>query len=170
MGRNCLLLLNVPPDTRGLIPDADVTALAGMRRAIDQVYAANLATGGRMLADLSRDGFDAARALDGDADTFWAAPESATRARLILTLPAAVTFNRIVLQEPIALGQRVGAFEVEAMTAGQWTRIGAGSTIGYKRILAVPDTKTNQIRITIHEARGSPLIAEVGLYVAQTVN
>ena len=31
-------------------------------------------------------------------------------------------------------------------------------------------TKTNQIRITIHEARDSPLIAEVGLYVAQTVN
>ena len=87
-----------------------------------------------------------------------------------MTLPAAVTFNRIVLQEPIALGQRVGAFEVEAMTAGQWTRIGAGSTIGYKRILAVPDTKTNQVRITIHEARASPLIAEVGLYVAQTVN
>ena len=39
VGRNCLLLLNVPPDTRGLIADPDVTALAGMRRAIDQVYA-----------------------------------------------------------------------------------------------------------------------------------
>jgi alpha-L-fucosidase len=92
---------------------------------------------------------------------------SATYARLTLTLPAPVTFNRIVLQEPIPLGQRVGAFEVEAMTAGQWTRIGAGSTIGYKRILIVPDTKTDQVRITIHEARGSPLVAEIGLHLAK---
>jgi alpha-L-fucosidase len=166
VGRNCLLLLNVPPDTRGRIADPDVTALAGMRRALDQVYGANLATGARVLADASRDGFEAARAVDRDADSFWAAPEGATHARLTLTLPAPVTFNRIVLREPIALGQRVGTFEVEAMAAGGWMRIGAGSTIGYKRILVVADTKTNQVRITIHDARASPLVAEIGLHLA----
>jgi alpha-L-fucosidase len=138
-----------------------------MGRAIEHVYGANLARGGRMLADASRDGFEAGRALDGDPDTFWAAPESAAHVRLALTLPAALTFNRIVLQEPIALGQRVGAFEVEAMIAGQWTRIGVGSTVGYKRILVVPDTTTDQVRITIHDARGSPLVAEIGLHRAQ---
>jgi alpha-L-fucosidase len=122
-----------------------------------------------VLADVSREGFEAPRALDSDADTFWAAPESARHARLTLALPGMVTFNRVVLQEPIALGQRVGAFEVEAMTAGQWTRIGAGSTIGYKRILVVPDTKTDRVRITIHEARGAPLIAEIALHLSPPV-
>jgi alpha-L-fucosidase len=169
VGRNCLLLLNVPPDTRGRIADADVTALARMRRALDQVYGANFATGARVLADASRDGFEAARAIDRDADSFWAAAEGATHARLTLTLPAPVTFNRIVLQEPIVLGQRVGAFEVEAMAAGRWMRIAAGSTIGYKRILVVSDTKTDQVRITIHEARASPLVAEIGLHLAPGV-
>jgi alpha-L-fucosidase len=81
-----------------------------------------------------------------------------------------VTFNRVVLQEPIALGQRVGAFEIEAMTAGGWTRIATGSTIGHKRILAVPDTKTDQVRITIHEARAAPLVAEIGLHLAPPAN
>ena len=123
-----------------------------------------------MLADASRDGFEAARALDRDADSFWAAPDGATHARLTLTLPAPVTFNRIVLQEPIALGQRVGTFEVEAMAAGGWMRIGAGSTIGYKRILVVADTKTDQVRITIHDARASPLVAEIGLHLAPGVD
>jgi alpha-L-fucosidase len=169
VGRNCLLLLNVPPDRRGLIADPDVTALAGMRWAVDQVYAGNLAAGARVLADVSREGIEAPRALDSDADTFWAAPESAQHARLTLALPGMVTFNRVVLQEPIALGQRVGAFEVEALAAGQWTRIGAGSTIGYKRILVVPDTKTDGVRITIHEARGAPLIAEIALHLSPPV-
>jgi alpha-L-fucosidase len=166
VGRNCLLLLNVPPDTRGLLADPDVTALAGMRRAIDQVYAVNLAAGARVRADASREGFEGARALDGDADTFWAAPEGVAHARLTLTLPAPVTFNRVVMQEPIVFGQRVGAFEVEAMTDGQWTRVGAGSTVGSKRILVVADTKTDQVRITIHEARGAPFLAEAGLHFA----
>jgi alpha-L-fucosidase len=166
VGRNCLLLLNVPPDTRGRIAEPDVAALAGMRREVDRVYAENLATGARVLADASRDGFEAPRTLDRDADSFWAALEGATHARLTLTLSAPVTFNRVVLQEPIALGQRVGAFEVEAMIAEGWTRIGTGSTIGHKRILVVPDTKTDRVRITIHETRAAPLLAEIGLHRA----
>ena len=166
VGRNCLLLLNVPPDTRGRIAEPDVAALAGMRREGDRVYAEKLATGARVLADASRDGFEAARTLDRDADSFWAAPEGAAPARLTLALSAPVTFNRVVLQEPIALGQRVGAFEVEAMIAEGWTRIGTGSTIGHKRILVVPDTKTDRVRITIHESRAAPLLAEIGLHRA----
>jgi alpha-L-fucosidase len=166
VGRNCLLLLNVPPDTRGRIAEPDVAALAGMRREVDQVYAENLATGARVLADASRDGFEASRTLDRDGDSFWAAPEGATPARLTLALSAPVTFNRVVLQEPISFGQRVGAFEVEAMIAEGWTRIGTGSTIGHKRILVVPDTKTDRVRITIHETRAAPLLAEIGLHRA----
>jgi alpha-L-fucosidase len=60
----------------------------------------------------------------------------------------------------------VGAFEVEAMIAEGWTRIGTGSTIGHKRILVVPDTKTDRVRITIHETRAAPLLAEIGLHRA----
>jgi alpha-L-fucosidase len=164
VGRNCLLLLNVPPDRRGLIADPDVAALAGMRRAIDAVYASSLATGVRISADASRAGFDPARAIDGKSDTFWAAPDSVTQGRVTLALPAAATFDRVVLQEPIAFGQRVSAFEVEAMTAGKWMRIATGSTVGYKRIVPVPETMAEQVRITIHEARACPLVAEIGLY------
>ena len=37
VGRNCTLLLNVPPDDRGLIHDNDVKALAGMRALVDRI-------------------------------------------------------------------------------------------------------------------------------------
>ncbi len=164
VGRNCQLLLNVPPDTRGLIADPDAEALAGMRRAIDVTYGVNLAHGARISADGSGSGLEPALAIDGSPDTFWAAPAQSTTGRVTLALPARATFDRVVLQEPIAFGQRVGAFEVEAMLDGQWTRITAGSTIGYKRILIVPATETDRVRVTIHEARACPFIAEIGLH------
>jgi alpha-L-fucosidase len=47
---------------------------------------------------------------------------------------------------------------------GQWRRIAAGSTIGYKRIVTVPRTATDRVRVTIHEARACPLISEVGIF------
>ena len=169
VGRNCQLLLNVPPDTRGLIADRDADALAGMRRAIDAVYGVNLARAGQITADATRAGFEAGKALDGDPDTFWSAPADATHGRLTIVLAAPVTFDRVVLQEPIALGQRIGAFEFEALTGGGWVRIAAGSTIGYKRILEVPQTRADQVRITIHESRADPLLAEIGLHRSQSV-
>jgi alpha-L-fucosidase len=43
VGRNCTLLLNVPPDRRGLIADPDLAALAGMRARLDRVYGRDLA-------------------------------------------------------------------------------------------------------------------------------
>ena len=45
VGRNCTLLLNVPPDRRGLIADPDLAALAGMRERLDRVYGRDLAAG-----------------------------------------------------------------------------------------------------------------------------
>jgi alpha-L-fucosidase len=164
VGRNCQLLLNVPPDTRGLVADRDVEALAGMRRAIDATYGTNLAADARGTAEDSREGFGAGLALDGNAETFWSAPEGSTRGRLTLAWPAAVTFDRVVLQEPIALGQRVAVFELEAFHEGRWRRVGLGSTIGYKRIVAVPRTTTDRVRVTIHDARSCPLVAEVGVF------
>jgi alpha-L-fucosidase len=164
VGRNCQLLLNVPPDRRGLVADPDTEALAGMQRAIDATYGYNLATGARASADRERERFGADRVLDGDAGTFWAAPGDDARGSLTLAWPAAVTFDRVVLHEPIALGQRVAAFEIEALVDNQWRRIAVGSTVGYKRIVALPRTTTDRLRVTIHQARACPLLSEVGVF------
>jgi alpha-L-fucosidase len=102
--------------------------------------------------------------LDGDSETYWSAPAGTATPRLTLTVPAPITFDRVVLQEPIALGQRIAAFEVEAELDGAWHRIATGTTVGYKRILPVPSTRTSRVRITIHSARSTPFLSEIGLY------
>jgi alpha-L-fucosidase len=164
VGRNCLLLLNVPPDTRGRIAEPDVRALAGMRGEIDRVYGRSLAVGATASDEVS--GPSAGLALDGDGSTFWAASTGPGDGRpvLTITLPAAATFDRVVLAEPIARGQRIASFEVEAETGGRWARIATGTTVGSKRILATPLTTASRLRVTIHDARARPLLADVGLY------
>jgi alpha-L-fucosidase len=86
------------------------------------------------------DGFEAEKAIDKDPDTYWAAPDAAINGSLTVTLRHATRFNRVVLQEYIALGQRIGGFTVEALVGDNWRRIGFGTTIGHKRISAVPET------------------------------
>jgi len=148
VGRNCQLLLNVPPDPRGLIADVDVQSIAGMRRLRDERYRENLA----------RDAADIGPLIDGSLETFQAGSE------LTLSLPRAVRFDRVVLQEPIAQGQRIAKARIEAAIDGDWTTLGELTTVGYKRIVSVTPTTADRVRVTVLDSRAPPLIAEVGLY------
>jgi len=148
VGRNCQLLLNVPPDPRGLIADVDVQSIAGMRRLLDERYRENLA----------RDAADIGPLIDGSLETFQAGSE------LTLSLPRAVRFDRVVLQEPIAQGQRIAKARIEAAIDGDWTTLAELTTVGYKRIVSMTPITADRVRVTVLDSRAPPLIAEVGLY------
>jgi alpha-L-fucosidase len=75
-----------------------------------------------------------------------------------------VAFSRIVLQEAIALGQRVEGWRADALVDGQWRAIGEGTTIGHKRIAHVTPTSTQRLRVSITKARACPVISTIGVY------
>jgi alpha-L-fucosidase len=164
VGRNCQLLLNVPPDRRGQLAAPDVQALSGMRRLIDERYSANLAAGGRITSSGATPAQESMRAItDGDTATYLPVADSPDG--LTLVFPRPVTFDRIVLQEPIALGQRVASFRIETWRDGAWQQAAEGTTIGYKRILGTGVSTTDRVRVIVLDARGQPaLLAELGLY------
>ena len=165
VGRNCTLLLNVPPDDRGLIHDADVKALAGMRTAVDRVYGSSLVpSAAKASATSAERGHEASAVLDADVDSFWAPAGSAKTGAVTVDLSAPVTFDRVRLQEYVAQGQRVSLFEIEIWRDGAWTRLATGTTIGHTRIVATDVTTTSRVRVTIHDARGVPLIAALSLH------
>jgi alpha-L-fucosidase len=136
-----------------------------MRDGLDNRYGTNLVTRESLAADSAP---DTALAVDADPETYWAAPAAPDAPQLTVTLRAPVTFDRFVLQEAIALGQRIEAFEVEADQDGAWQRIATGTTVGYKRILPVPSTRASRVRVTIHRARSTPLLSEIGIYQEHT--
>ena len=167
VGRNSLLLLNVPPDTSGRIDPVDSARLAGFRAALDEIFSTDLAKGAKAAADVDRGRkFKAANMLDEDYDSCWAAPDGITKATLTFTLAGEKTFNRILLQEYIPLGQRVKAFSVEVLLPdGSWKEVASETTIGYKRIILTDRVTTTAVRIRIDESLACPVLNHFGLFL-----
>ena len=167
VGRNSLLLLNVPPDTSGRIDPVDSARLAGFRAALDEIFSTDLAKGAKAATDVTRGRkFKAANMLDEDYDSCWAAPDGITKATLTFTLAGEKTFNRILLQEYIPLGQRVKAFSVEVLLPdGSWKEVASETTIGYKRIILTDRVTTTAVRIRIDESLACPVLNHFGLFL-----
>ena len=166
VGRNCVLLLNVPPTSAGRFADEDVARLREFRAALDRIFGSDLAEGAAASADEQRgDGaaFSPAMVRDGDLDTYWAA--GAMTGAVTLDLPEPREFNVIRIQEPIAMGQRVRRYRMEIREDGEWRAVSAGTTIGHKKLdrLEAPVT-SDQVRVVILDALAEPLIAEIGLH------
>ncbi|MCK4772432.1 MAG: alpha-L-fucosidase [Candidatus Latescibacteria bacterium] len=169
VGRNGVLLLNIPPDQRGLFHERDVEVLREFRRILDETFAENLAASKPVVADTQwrrHPKFAPSNLVDDDLDSYWAAGENARGANLEIDLGDAVFFDRIMLQEPIRFGQRISEFEIQARVNGEWISIVHGTTIGYKRLLRIPEIEADRIRILILESNNVPALSNFGLFRA----
>lgn len=167
VGRNSLLLLNLPPDRRGLFHGVDVEHLAGFRQALDRLFAVDLAAGKPAVASNTRGScadFGPAKALDGNQDTFWATDDSVTEAWLEVDLGAPTTFGIVNLQEAIALGQRVRSYRVERWDGQAWQTVVTGKTIGHRKLDRFEPVTTQRVRLVITSARACPTISHFGLH------
>ena len=167
VGRNSLLRLNVPPDTRGLLADPDVAALNQLGPAIAALYRTNVAAGQAATADSVFEdlpAYAAASAVDGRADTFWAAAAGQTSARIEVDLGGPRSFDLISIQEPIALGERTTQHHVEARAGGVWMTIATGTTIGERKLHRTSPVSADRVALVITEARGAPAVSELGVY------
>jgi alpha-L-fucosidase len=170
VGRNCNLLLNVPPDRRGLLHENDVKSLLAFRKLLKEEFKTDIALGKVVKASSFRGrGYEASNVTDGDPDTYWATKDSESGGDIIIDLGEATEVNRILLQEYIKLGQRVQEFEVSAFNNGTWNKLMEGTTIGYKVIRKFPLVNTSKIKITISKSKSCPLISNIKLYRAPGV-
>jgi alpha-L-fucosidase len=138
VGRNSVLLLNIPPDTDGLLPAADVVRLREFRERVDRELPEDLAAGART---------------------------SVAPGRVTFDLGVEREVDRIRLAEDIREGQQVESFVVEAQLDGAWTEVTRAGTVGASRILllAAP-VRARRWRVRVTGARAAVRIAEFGLY------
>ena len=146
VGYNSVLLLNIPPDRRGRIHAADSTRLQELAGYLSRTFADD-------------------RVVDGDKP--WRAAGGSER---VYKLKSGSRINVVLLQEDIARGQRVDNFVVEAQTAEGWQTIGEGTTVGYKRLLRVPDIEASALRIRLMQTRREANICRVGAFYAEPVS
>ncbi|TAE29371.1 MAG: alpha-L-fucosidase [Cytophagales bacterium] len=150
VGRNSLLLLNVPPNREGLLSEADVTSLKAFRRILDETFRVNFVA-------------DSPQLTDKKLTTF--APATVNEP-ITINLPPETMFDRISIQENIANGQQIVAGNVEYLAGTDWKSLGTFTTVGYKRLMRFAPVRASQIRLTITEAKGPVEIAEVGVFKA----
>jgi alpha-L-fucosidase len=166
VGRNCVLLLNAPPNTTGLVDDADIARLREFRAAVTRIFGRDLAEGSTANASSERGaGFGAGNVLDGSDDTYWAPTAEDGRKNgywIELRRPAARPFNVVRIQEHVALGQRVERHEVYV----DGVTMASGTTVGHKRLhrLACP-VAGRTVKIWFAARRGPPLVSAVGLHL-----
>ncbi len=169
VGRNANLLLNLPVDRRGLVHEHDAARLSELGELLRATFAVDLARGAPAGATNERGGarrFAAAGAVDGDPATYWACDDDVRAASLEVELDAPAAFDRLLLREHVALGQRVRAFDVEVHEDGAWRTLARGTTIGARRILVFPPVRARRLRLNVRDARACPTLAELGLYAS----
>ena len=143
VGYNSVLLLNIPPDLRGLINENDVQRLKEFSSYLKKTFARNYVLKG---------------------NEAWHGPSGTVRQ---YDIQKEALVNAFMIQEDISKGQRVESFLVEAYKDGSWIHMAEGTTIGYKRLVRFSDTRPERIRVTIRSARGVANVAAVGLFYAE---
>jgi len=167
VGRGSTLLLNIPPDQRGLFNEIDVQSLRGFRALLNKVLADNLAKEAKVTASSYR-GRSALYApgnlTDGKENTYWATDDGVTTGAVTVDLGKPAIVQYITLQEYIPLGQRVASFTIEAWKDNTWQPVATATTIGYKRIIRISPVETSKLRINITAAKACPVLSNIEIY------
>ncbi len=171
VGRGGVLNFGLAPDKSGLIDAKDAARLRQFGDYIRAMQKTDLAKGKPTTATHTRGGaqtttFGAANLLDGDAATYWTTDDTVTTADIEVDFGSEVTFNVVSASEFIKLGQRIKSWAVEAFKAGKWEQVAKGTTVGYKRMFRIPDTKASKIRIRILDSFECPMLHSLNVYHA----
>lgn len=166
VGRGTPLLLNIPPNQDGKFAEADVARLKEFRQTLDQLYSVNYAAGALVEADSTRRNplYKASHLTDGDEKTSWAPADDAKTGSFVLDLGKEQHFDVVELKETIEKGQRISGFTIDVAVNGQWVPYGAGSTVGYRRLIKGQPVDSRYIRVSITDAQATPILNGVSVY------
>lgn len=165
VGRGANLLLNVPPDRRGLINANDSAALMGFKKLRDENFKNDLAKNAKPYFVPHNGSRPAPKLTDGDNKTY----ETIFLPHLNsvgLKFSSSAKLNCIVLKEYLAHGQRCKKFSLLLMNKKhEVIKKIEGTTIGHKRIITFPGTNVDLVRLTIDKQKAPTLISEIEAYL-----
>jgi len=165
VGGNSLLLLNIPPDRRGLFHETDVQRLRELGEYIRTTFAHNLAETAVFTADFAEDGYPAENVRTNDYDAYYKPADGENAVTLTVKLDGVRDVSHVVIKEYIPLSQRVERYAIDAKQAdGSYTEIASGTTIGYQKIERFATVTTDEIRIRIVDSRVCPILSFIGVY------
>lgn len=164
VGGNCTLLLNIPPDTRGLFYENDVKRLHSLGAVIKEAFGKCISEDAVFTADKD-DGVNLIDNVKEDCyDTCYSSSDGENTVTITVTLPERRKVHYLVIKENIKFSQRIESFTVECQHGKGFRHLYSGTTVGYKKIVRLRPVITNTVRITITDSRVAPKISFIGLY------
>jgi alpha-L-fucosidase len=160
-GRGANLILNVPPDRRGLISPYDSAALMGFAKLREESFLNNLIIDenavifweGKYITGILGDG-------NGDFDLGM----NYKKEYLEIFFGSSLPVNCIFLKESLSFGQRVKSFTIELYDGDSLIYKNGYTTIGHHRLVSFPTHHTSRIIIKIKDAKSNPILNGLGVY------
>jgi alpha-L-fucosidase len=158
VGHGAQLMLGLAPDRRGLLPDSDVARLEEFGKALRERYGHNLALTHAPTSP------ETSVALDGNPDTFWAAPDHSNHSTLEVAFPAPITFNRTLTMEWLNAGQRIQKYSIDVWNGSEWKTVASAQAIGHKKIDIFAPVTASRVRLNILSSTDGAAIREFQIY------
>lgn len=159
-GSNAGLLLNLPPDKRGLVHENDVKSIIEFNNMLKKCLDVNLAKNSKITADSEREGAYAKYLLE--KNKFYS--PSGKKAEIYVALDGKKEFNTFIIGEEISLGHKVNYIKVSAFLESEYKTLFEREIVGYKLAERFDVIKTDKIKIEI-SALDTPALRDFGLYL-----
>lgn len=165
VGRGANLLLNVPPDGRGLITEYDSASLAEFNKLIITNFTANALKKHTTYYLESGILKKAAAIADGD-NTTSQKMMSAVNHSAGIELKMDKKINCVVLKEDIRSGQNCIAYKLLLFNKkDELIKEIKGTTIGRKKIITFPAVDIATVELTIEQQKNATAISEIEAYL-----
>ena len=167
VGGNTTLLLNIPPMKNGKIHEKDMAILKRLGEFINDTFKNNFLKNALITTVPEHDcrGNSPDMMRTDDYNTYFMNKEGENKLLIEIKFDEYKKLNYLVLKEAITFSQRVEKFNVYFNDeSGNKIKIFVGTTIGYKRIIDLKGTKTDNLTIEIEDSRVAPVMSFVGVY------
>ena len=165
VGRGANLILNVPPDRRGLITQYDSASLMGFKELRLQSFANDLSKNGRQYFIYNKKPFPVRELNTGNSQSYETITMTESQS-IEIAFNQPEKMNCIVLKENLTNGQNCAKFTIQLLDKNhEIIRKIDGTTIGHKRIITFPDTEADFINLSIDAQKGFTKITEMRAYL-----
>jgi alpha-L-fucosidase len=134
-GHGAVLLLNSTPNTNGLIPSDDMNLYQDFGSEISRRFRHPIA---------------AVQNQRGDT--------------IDLTLSRPQRINQAVVMEDYRAGEHIREYVIEGLCAGHWQQLGAGTSVGRKKIEVFPPVLLSQVRLRVTQSAATPVIRSFAVF------
>lgn len=162
VGRGANLVLNVPPDRRGLISAVDSAALIGFAHYRIASFFNNLIINQNAVIFWKGENITGILG-DGDGDFYLGKNYDKENLEILFEHPTAM--NCIFLKEEVAFGQRVKSFRIELYNGDSLVYKKEFTTIGHHRLVSFPGIFASRILIKIKDSKAEPIFNGLGVYL-----